>query len=117
MCVCDEGIRLDSSTKGEIPVSSTGVEPWERLGWLGAMAIDGPPSLPFVVSVDTSAEVSVGMTAELSGIQARLPSTTDAFVSVEHVCLYRRVSTRVRFGVWSPDGRSTPVPPSLVADP
>ena len=69
------------------------------------------------VPVDTSAEVSVGMTAELSGIQARLPSTTDAFVSVEHVCLYRRVSTRVRFGVWSPDGRSTPVPPSLVADP
>ena len=41
--VCDEGIRLNSSTKGEIPVSSTGVEPWERLGWLGAMwlLIDG----------------------------------------------------------------------------
>ena len=32
-------------------------------------------------------------------------------------CLYRRVSTRVRIGVWAPDGRSTPVRPPLVADP
>ena len=43
------------------------------------------------------------------------PSPLDAV----HVlsCLYRRVSTRVRIGVWAPDGRSTPVRPPLVADP
>ena len=31
--------------------------------------------------------------------------------------LYRRVSTRVRVGVWAPDGRSTLARPQLVADP
>ena len=100
-----------------------GVSLEARLEWIGAMATSGPPSLPLdVLPVccwcgACSAEVSVGMTAEQTGTQARLPSTTVACASVECACLYRRVSTRVRFGVWSPDGRSTPVPPSLVADP
>ena len=76
----------DSVTKGEIPVSSSGVSLEARLEWIGAMATSGPPSLPLDVACLL-------------------------------VCLYRRVSTRERFGVWSPDGRSTPLPPSMIADP
>ena len=75
-------------TKGEIPVSSSGVSLEARLEWIGAMATSGPPSLPLDVACLL-------------------------------VCLYRCVSTRERFGMWSPDGpaRSTPLPPSMIADP
>ena len=45
---------------------------------------------------------------------ARPPSLCAVHVSS---LLYRRVSTRVRIGVWAPDGRSTLVRPPLVADP
>ena len=62
-------------------------------------------------------EGGVGMSAQETGNRARLPSTPYECDACLLVYLYRRVSTRERFGVWSPDGRSTPSPPSMIADP